>query len=165
MPADVMWCEVEAGATTPKVRPWPHRTGPPYDCSASRALVLHTGARQTDALTRGGWCKPVVGLSEGPPSCYCLWFECVVGQGGGVLRCGPNAPGGKPCPKSRGGGGGRAESGRPANGWRMRGGWSPCPCRASVGLGCCVGATTSTSTGATISAKKPMSWRREHLHG
>jgi hypothetical protein len=34
-----------------------------------------------------------------------------------------------------------------------------------MGLGRCVGATTSTSTGATISGKKPMSWRREHLHG
>ena len=34
MPADVMCCEVEAGATALKVRPWPRRTAPPYNCSA-----------------------------------------------------------------------------------------------------------------------------------
>jgi hypothetical protein len=34
-----------------------------------------------------------------------------------------------------------------------------------MGLGRCVGATTSTSTGTTISDIKLMSWRREHLHG
>jgi hypothetical protein len=57
-------------------------------------------ARQTGALTRGRRCKPVCGLSKGPLSCYCLWFECIVGRGGRVLQCRPIAPGGKPCPKS-----------------------------------------------------------------
>ena len=29
-----MCCEAEAGAAEPKVRPWPRRTAPPYNCSA-----------------------------------------------------------------------------------------------------------------------------------
>ena len=61
-------------------------TASPYNCSASGALCARACARQTGALTRGRRCKPVCGLSEGPPSCYCLWFKCVVGQGGRVLR-------------------------------------------------------------------------------
>ena len=32
--ADVMCCEAEAGAAALKVRPWPRRTAPPYNCSA-----------------------------------------------------------------------------------------------------------------------------------
>ena len=155
-----MCCEAEAGAAAPKVSPCqtPGQNQPKPRCTA---VVLV--ARQTGALTRGRRCKPVCGLSKGPLSCYCLWFECIVGQGGRVLRCGPIAPGGKPCPKSLMGScaGGRAESGRPASGRRRRGDWSPCPGRASVGLGRCVMATTSTSAGATISGKKLMSWRRE----
>jgi hypothetical protein len=160
VPADVMCCEAEAGAAAPKVSscPTPGQNQPKPRCTA---VVLV--ARQTGALTRGRRCKPVCGLSKGPLSCYCLWFECIVGQGGRVLRCGPIAPGGKPCPKSLMGScaGGRAESGRPASGRRRRGDWSPCPGRASVGLGRCVRATTSTSAGATISGKKLMPWRRE----
>ena len=162
MPADVMCCEAEAGAATPKVRPCrtlghprtPHRT--------AVVLVARCCARarawQTCALTRGRRCKPVRGLSEGPPSCYCLWFECVVGQGGRVLRT--HSPGGQTLPKSllaRAWGDGRAESGRPASGRRTREGWSPCPGRASVGLWRCVEATTSTSTGTNISSKKLVS--------
>ena len=34
MPADVMCCEAEASAAALKVRPWPRRTAPPYNCSA-----------------------------------------------------------------------------------------------------------------------------------
>jgi hypothetical protein len=41
----------------------------------------------------------VCGLSEGPPSCYCLRFECGVGQGGRVLRAHSPAVA-KRCPKS-----------------------------------------------------------------
>jgi hypothetical protein len=65
-----------------------------------RRTAVVSVAPQTCALMRGRRCKPVRGLCEGPLSCYCLWFECVVGQGGRVLRCGPIALGGNPCPKS-----------------------------------------------------------------
>ena len=54
-------------------------------------------ARQTCALTHGRRCKPVRGRFEGPPSCYCLRFECVVGRGGRVLRT--HSPRGQTLPK------------------------------------------------------------------
>ena len=93
-------------------------------------------------------------LCGGPLSDYCLWFECVEGQGGRVLWLSPD---GETLPKITDGPvrgeGGHAESGRPASRRWTRRGWSPCPDRASVGLGRCVGTTTSTSMVITSSTR------------
>jgi hypothetical protein len=97
VPADVMCCEAEAGAATPKVSPCPT---PGHNQPKPRHTAVVLVARQTCALTRGRRCKPVRGLSKGPLSCECVWRECIGGQGGGVRQCRPIAPGGKPCPKS-----------------------------------------------------------------
>ena len=89
----------------------------PKPCSTAVVLVARccarARARQTCALTHGRRCKPVRGLFEGPSSCYCLRFECVVGQGGCVLWT--HSPEGETLPKitdgpARGGGGGAAPS-------------------------------------------------------
>jgi hypothetical protein len=78
--------------------------GTPDRTSQSHVVVLvarccaRARTRQTGALTRGRRYKPARGLSEGPPSCYYLRFECVVGQRGRVLRT--HSPGGKRYPKS-----------------------------------------------------------------
>jgi hypothetical protein len=102
VPADVMYCEAEAGAATPKVRPCrTHGLNQPKPRRIVVVLVARCCARvrtrQTGALTRGRRCKLVCGLSEGPLSCYCLRFECVVGQGGRVLRT--HSPEGQTLPK------------------------------------------------------------------
>ena len=68
-----------------------------------RCTAVVLVARQTGALTRGRRCKSVCGLSEGPPSCYCLWFECVVPpcveSSFPLFVRSPGAPGGPTTPR------------------------------------------------------------------
>jgi hypothetical protein len=60
-------------------------------------VAVHERARGKRVHLRAAGGKPVRGLSEGPPSCYCLWFEYVVGQGARVLRT--HSRGGQTLPK------------------------------------------------------------------
>ena len=103
MPTDVMCCEAEAGAATPKVRPC--RTPDTHRTAVALHKVAHycarARARQTCVLTRGR--RSSANLCVAFLKALLLAIACglsALWARAGVC-CGPIGPGAKPCPKSR----------------------------------------------------------------